>query len=518
MNEFQPVNVADIYAKADAANANAQNMQINAYKLKSAQNEDAKQLAMENLYKSAVSHDGTINHEAVKTGLMQLGMPDKAAAYQENLNKQKMGELKLGDEYKSRHTQNMMQLVYDPKPDLAHKIIDQDVAQGFIKPEEAQGLHDMVPNDPEQIRQMAWTLLKHSQAPDKQLEQYSREQLYAGDAQTQAELQPVATNGFDMSTPEKRAQVMSDINRIVDPAEKAAVMASITGSQPTQQASKLPYDPAKIKKARMLGLTDDAKAMQEANDKFSEGYNKPFFNNGDENKRYQEFDINKSKSGATNVSIDNKAAEKGYTKLSELDAETINDMGKNAKQAREALPMVDRMIRNEGNAFSGVFAPGLTGLAQAADALGFATPELKKQLVSTQLFSQGADAYAASMLKALMGSNQLSNADLGMVQKIAPRLADSPEARREIMTYARKRIGDMQKEYQAARKYYDENNASLTGYEVPIDSTPDAAPAQKGLPQKTVTLQDVFDTAKASGKSNEQVMKDLKDRGYSIGK
>lgn len=167
---------------------------------------------------------------------------------------------------------------------------------------------------------------------------------------------------------------------------------------------------------------------------------------------------------------------KGRTKLSELDAETINEMGKNATQAMRAIPEIDRMISNEGNAYSGIFAPGLQGLAATADALGFATPEIKNKLVSSQLFSQGADAYAASMLKALMGSTQLSNADVTMVKKIAPQLATTPEARREIMTYARQRVLQMTDDYQSARNYYDKNNASLTGYKTPFPAAPSSAP------------------------------------------
>ena len=180
--------------------------------------------------------------------------------------------------------------------------------------------------------------------------------------------------------------------------------------------------------------------------------------------------------------------QKGRTKLSELDADTINEMGKNSTQAMRALPEIDRMIKNEGNAYSGILAPGLTGLAATADALGFATPEIKNKLVSSQLFAQGADAYAASMLKALMGSSQLSNADTMMVKKIAPQLASTPEARRELMTYARKRVLQMNDDYQSARNYYDKNNASLTGYKIPLPET--SSPAQPSmqsaapLPQK----------------------------------
>lgn len=177
--------------------------------------------------------------------------------------------------------------------------------------------------------------------------------------------------------------------------------------------------------------------------------------------------------------------QKGRTKLSELDAETINEMGKNATQAMRAIPEIDRMIKNEGNAYSGILAPGLTGLAATADALGFATPEIKSKLVSSQLFAQGADAYAASMLKALMGSSQLSNADTMMVKKIAPQLASTPEARRELMAYARQRVLQMNDDYQSARNYYDKNNASLTGYQIPLPAT--LAPSQP-TPQPAAPL------------------------------
>lgn len=192
--------------------------------------------------------------------------------------------------------------------------------------------------------------------------------------------------------------------------------------------------------------------------------------------------------GRTTSNIMVNVEQKGRTKLSELDADTINEMGKNATQAMRALPEIDRMIKNEGNAYSGILAPGLTGLAATADALGFATPEIKNKLVSSQLFAQGADAYAASMLKALMGSSQLSNADTMMVKKIAPQLASTPEARRELMIYARKRVLQMNDDYQSARNYYDKNNASLTGYKIPLPET--SSPAQPSmqsaapLPQK----------------------------------
>lgn len=192
--------------------------------------------------------------------------------------------------------------------------------------------------------------------------------------------------------------------------------------------------------------------------------------------------------GRATSNINVNVEQKGRTKLSELDADTINEMGKNSTQAMRALPEIDRMIKNEGNAYSGILAPGLTGLAATADALGFATPEIKNKLVSSQLFAQGADAYAASMLKALMGSSQLSNADTMMVKKIAPQLASTPKARRELMTYARKRVLQMNDDYQSARNYYDKNNASLTGYQIPLPET--SSPAQPStqsaapLPQK----------------------------------
>lgn len=221
-------------------------------------------------------------------------------------------------------------------------------------------------------------------------------------------------------------------------------------------------------------------------------------------------DMKKQIAAAGKPQVSVNVETKGRTKLAELDAETINEMGKNATQAMRAIPEIDRMIRNEENAYSGIFAPGLQGLAATADALGFATPEIKNKLVSSQLFSQGADAYAASMLKALMGSSQLSNADTLMVKKIAPQLATTPEARRELMTYARQRVLQMNDDYQSARNYYDQHDASLTGYKIPIPAAPSSAPnspqAATPLPPKpsasNLVKGTVYHTARGPAKWN----------------
>lgn len=173
----------------------------------------------------------------------------------------------------------------------------------------------------------------------------------------------------------------------------------------------------------------------------------------------------------------------GRTKMAEFDANAVDAARLKAEGARNSLPLIRRMKNAQKNAASGFFAPGLVGLANIANSLGLADEQTKKMLADSQMFSQGSEAFAASMLKALMGSSQLSNADLAMVQKLAPRLEQSPDARRQLIDYAEKQAKMFIAEHENMRRYFESNSGSLAGYQPLALPEEEPAPAmQNGVP------------------------------------
>lgn len=203
---------------------------------------------------------------------------------------------------------------------------------------------------------------------------------------------------------------------------------------------------------------------------------------------------------------------KGYTKLAENDADAISQMAKDAVAGARSLPAIRALNRNEGGAYSGMFAPGQVAFSQFMSAIGVNDPKLQKALVSSELFNQSSDEYAAMILKPLMGSTQLSNTDLAFVKGIVPRLQNQPESRRELLQYAEKRVNQLQSDYQSARKHYESNDASLTGWQ-PSQPADNIAPQQ---PKRTISRQEILQTAGKAMKTPAQVAKDAVAAGYSV--
>ena len=326
MADFQPVNIADIYAKADAARANEQNMQINAYSLKKAQDADATDTANKAIFSSSVNPDGSFNSKAASQALMKGGQYKQGMELQNDAMTQQKNQMAMNDSVNTHFLQGLAGVSASSDPiAAAHALIDDTKAKGLWDDTEAQKMHDKIPKDPAQLKDLTRQLANSLLSPKELVQQDALLNAFApkptqptpigqpapiGQPTTDATGNPIAspaanpsmpaTNGFDLSTPQKRKQAFFDANRIIDPQEKASVLATLNGTQqapmqgstqapsaPQQSVNAMPYTREQIGGMMAAGLTDQAKFMQSANDKVSEGFNKAFLPNGQPNAPYQ---------------------------------------------------------------------------------------------------------------------------------------------------------------------------------------------------------------------------------------
>lgn len=245
-------------------------------------------------------------------------------------------------------------------------------------------------------------------------------------------------------------------------------------------------------------------------------YNKPFLPDGTRNQAYIDYSLKNSKAGASNqttiVGTDKKYGEILGSKLAEQDASLIDA----ARAAPDRLNNA-RNIKNilATNPITGTGAEWRLSANKALATAGLidGTQVKNTEDLASMLASGTLDAIKTSGLGAGQGFTDkdrqfLERAKSGNIEINAGTLATLADLNERAAIKSIKRGNDAIRSIKA-----DPNSGSIGSRleEIPFEDTPKT-------PQRTVTLKDIQDTAKASGKSTAQVTQDLKAKGYRIGK
>lgn len=151
--------------------------------------------------------------------------------------------------------------------------------------------------------------------------------------------------------------------------------------------------------------------LPDPNKPFSVGENGPV-----PNVPFQNFEINKSRAGASNVSV-NTAQKPFLNKLGEGAAEAVLTGANQAQQATQTLANVQQMRSGLGNAIVGPGANARIGLAQIGEVLGINGKNSSEQLQNTRNVIQGLARQELAAAGQMKGQGQITESERAILRK-----------------------------------------------------------------------------------------------------
>lgn len=219
--------------------------------------------------------------------------------------------------------------------------------------------------------------------------------------------------------------------------------------------------------------------------------NKPFYYGPDgkaaANSPYQQFELNKSRAGASNVSV-NTATKPFLSEIGKGAGEAVNQGFTNAKSAVNTLNNVQQIREGLDKAIVGPGAGARIGLNQIGEMLGVTGKDTAEQLQNTRSVIQGLARQELAAAGQMKGQGQITESERGILKR-----AESGEisslTKPEINTLlgaldktARFTIGTHQQN--VSRLKGDPNAAGIVDY-MNVDMPKSTQAAPSGLPTAT---------------------------------
>lgn len=158
--------------------------------------------------------------------------------------------------------------------------------------------------------------------------------------------------------------------------------------------------------------TPNAIAPQDPNKPFFVGPNGGFV----ANTPYQQYEINKSKAGASNVSV-NTATKPFLTEIGKSAGEAVSNAFQGAQSAVGTLQNIDQIRQGLGNAILGPGANTRVKLSQIGQSLGVGGKDLTEQLQNTRQVMQGLARQELSAAGQMKGQGQITESERAILRK-----------------------------------------------------------------------------------------------------
>lgn len=188
-----------------------------------------------------------------------------------------------------------------------------------------------------------------------------------------------------------------------------------------------------------------------------------------------------------------KQVVEGLGKLDVEDVQIARQNKRSAAASNKTLMTLSKL--NDQGLISGTYASGRAGVANLFNTLGLASPADASNLARSEQFQKLASDLIVQALGGKLGGG-ISNVDLAFVERIVPRLENSPQARRELINYLVEKNNEIIKEANNVEDYLRKNN-SLSGYtpKIPGIYTPPSSPVSKMTDQQ---LRDLYNKGKGA--------------------
>lgn len=184
-----------------------------------------------------------------------------------------------------------------------------------------------------------------------------------------------------------------------------------------------------------------------------------------------------------NTTVVNEGPKAFAREAGKMDAEQLGELRKAAMASQASLGTVSNM---RSAIDRGVYSGGTANLqTQAASIINGITGLTPKGLPGSELFNAEASKLVLDHVKTL-GANP-SNADREFIEKTVPRLASSPEARNQLISYLEEKATRAITTFQEADKYARANNG-LGGFPLvqqPAGGAPTPTPDRRSQPRST---------------------------------
>ena len=229
---------------------------------------------------------------------------------------------------------------------------------------------------------------------------------------------------------------------------------------------------------------DGALGPQDPNQPFSLGANgQPIANQA-----YQDFQIRKSRAGASSVSV-NTATKPFLSEIGKGAGEAVNTAYQGALAATKTLQNVEQIRQGLGNAIIGPGAGARVTLAQLGQTLGVTGKNTTEQLANTRMVVQGLARQEMSAAEAMKGQGQITESERVILRRAESGMIGdmtAPELNTLLSTLektARYRIGAHQANMQ--RLQSDPNAQGIVDY-MRVDAP--SAPNAGGTPSDIADL------------------------------
>jgi hypothetical protein len=142
-------------------------------------------------------------------------------------------------------------------------------------------------------------------------------------------------------------------------------------------------------------------------------------------------------SKGSGVTVNNNAENKPSsfeTALGESEGKAAGKMLDAAREAPAKLANLENLLRANEGAVTGSFPQFQTAFVRGLKTLGFSDPKLDRMLNDSDFFTQNANEATLAAIGGSLGA-QISDGDRQFVAAIVPQLANSPEARRQMLSW-----------------------------------------------------------------------------------
>jgi hypothetical protein len=158
------------------------------------------------------------------------------------------------------------------------------------------------------------------------------------------------------------------------------------------------------------------------------GANEPFRADGTPNVPVQQFQIGKSRAGASSTNVSVNTGDKKYAEVRGAKrAEAMDDLEKAAQSAAQANDALDRFIEASKTSTQGGAQPIITGVQNFLSSFGYKGEDLKDVRVMEQAIG---DILQNKMAE--LGARGLTDRDMDILRQALPRVATDRTARAEV--------------------------------------------------------------------------------------
>ena len=145
---------------------------------------------------------------------------------------------------------------------------------------------------------------------------------------------------------------------------------------------------------------------------------------------------------SSGVTVNNNAENKPSsfeTAYGEAEGKSAAAIRQSARDAPAKLANLQNLFRASEGAVSGSFPQFQTAFVRGLKTIGFSDPKLEKMLNDSDFFTQNANEATLAAIGGSLGA-QISDGDRQFVAAIVPQLANSPEARRQMLAWLEAKV------------------------------------------------------------------------------